>query len=99
MAKVTLHPFIQRLQGKLGNVVFRQTHNGTLSATKVPDMSKVKWSQAQQEHRQRFKQAVAEAKAALADPQVRARYEEAAAKAGKRPFDLAVSDHYHGRGL
>lgn len=95
MAKVTLHPMITRLQGKLGNMVFRRSHSGTLSATRVPDMSHVKWSPAQQEHRLRFKLAVAEAKAALADPVRRAHYEAAAAKAGKRPFDLAVSDCYH----
>lgn len=97
MAKVFLHPGIKRLQGKLGDWVFRRNHNGTLSVTRVPDMSNVKWSPAQQEHRQRFKEAVASAKAAMANPATRARYEAAAAKKGKRPFDLAVSDFYHGR--
>jgi hypothetical protein len=95
MAKVKLHPMIMRLQGKIGNVVFRLTHSGTLSATKVADMSNVEWSPAQVEHRLRFKRAVAEAKAALADPVQRAQFEAAAAKAGKRTFDLAVSEHYH----
>lgn len=97
MAKVILHPTIQRLQGKLGNMVFRRNHSGTLSVTKLPDMSNVKWSPAQQEHRQRFKEAVAAARSAMADPVTRARYEESAAQKGKRPFDLAVSDFYHGR--
>ena len=95
MAKVFLNPGIRRLQGKLGDWVFRRNHNGTVSVTKVPDMSKVKWSPAQQEHRQRFKEAVAAAKSAMADPRRRAQYEEFAAKLGKRPFDLAVSEHYH----
>lgn len=97
MAKVFLNPGIRRLQGKLGDWVFRRNHNGTLSVTKVPDMSNVKWSPAQKEHRERFGQAVADAKRALADPAVRQKYEKAAAKKGKRPFDLAVSDFYHGR--
>jgi hypothetical protein len=61
--------------------------------------SKVKWSQSQQAHRQRFKQAVAYAKATMAEPTVRASYEKAAAKAGKRPFDLAVSDNFKGHDL
>jgi hypothetical protein len=78
-------------------MVFRRNHSGTLSVTKLPDMSKVKWSPAQQEHRQRFKEAVAAARSAMADPVTRARYEESAAQKGKRPFDLAVSDFYHRR--
>jgi hypothetical protein len=90
---------IQRLQGKIGNMVFRRTHSGTLSAGKLPDMSRVKWSPAQQEHRRRFKQAVALAKAAMVNPEVRKKYEKAAAKKGKRPFDLAVSDYFHGKKL
>jgi hypothetical protein len=96
MAKVILHPTIQSLRGKLGNLVFRRNHNGTLSVTKSPDMSRVKWSPAQQEHRQRFREAVACAKAAMADPVQRAEYESAAASKGMRAFDLAVSDFYHG---
>lgn len=95
MAKIILHPTIQRLQGKLGNLVFRRNHSGTLSVTKMPDMSRVRWSPAQQEHRQRFKEAVTLAKAAMADPVRRAEYESAAASKGMRPFDLAVSAFYH----
>jgi hypothetical protein len=37
--------------------------------------------------------------AAMADPQARAVYEQAAALKGKRPFDLAVSDYFHGKNL
>ena len=55
-------------------------------------MAGVKWSSAQRANRNRFKQAVAFARAALADPQQRAHYEEAAAKARKRAFEMAVSD-------
>jgi len=62
-------------------------------------VSKVKWSKAQREHRQRIKQAVGYARAAMADPNVRAKYEKAAAKQGKRPFDLAVSDFFQGKNL
>jgi hypothetical protein len=96
MAKVFLSPGIRRLQEKLGVWTFRCNYNGTLPATKVPGMPNVKSSPAQQEHRQRFKQAVALAKEALADPVTRAAYEQAAAQKGKRPFNLAVSDFYHG---
>jgi len=99
MAKIILNPIIRQAQGKMGNIVFRRSHTGEMTITKLPDMSKVKWSKAQKAHRQRFKQAVAYAKAAMAEPKVRAVYEKAAAKKSKRPFDLAVSDYFKGNDL
>jgi len=99
MAKVTLSPLIKDIRGKLGDTVFRRLPNGELIASKTPDMSNVTWSKAQKAHRQRFKQAIAYAKAAMAEPKVRAQYEKAAVKAGKRPFDLAVSDYFKDRNL
>jgi hypothetical protein len=85
--------------GKFGDFVLRRSRNGKTTLSKVPDMSQVKWSKAQQEHRQRFKEAVAYAKAAMADPQVRAAYESLAAKQHRRPYDLAISDYFKGRNL
>lgn len=99
MAKVTLNPMLQDMRGKLGGYVFRRANTGELTIIKRADMSKVKWSEAQQANRQRFKEAVAYAKAALADPKVRKVYEEAAVKQGKRPYDLAKSDYFKGRNL
>jgi len=99
MAKVTLTPLVKDIRGKLGDTVFRRLPDGQLIASRKPDMSKVKWSKAQKAHRQRFKKAIAYAKAAMAEPKVRARYEKAARKQGKRPFDLAVSDYFKGRDL
>lgn len=99
MAKITLNPIIMRLQGRMGSVVYRRSHGGSQTMVKAPDMSKVQWSEAQKEHRRRFKQAVAYAKAAMADPDVRPVYEELAAKRGKRPFDMAVSDYFQGNDL
>jgi len=99
MAKVTLQPRIVRIQGKLGNTVFRLSSTGEMTITKLPDMSRVKWSEAQKEHRQRFKQAVAYARAARAEPSMGAVYEEMAAKKHKRPFDMAVCDYFKGNDL
>jgi hypothetical protein len=62
-------------------------------------MSRVKWSRAQKEHRQRFKQAVAYARTALSRPEVRVIYERMAAENHKRPFDMAVSDYFKGNDL
>ena len=99
MAKIILSPMFQEIRGKLGGYVFRRTHTGEVILSKVPDMSKVKWSKAQKAHRQRFKKAVAYARAAMAEPKVRVAYEKMAAKQGKRPFDMAVSDYFKGNDL
>ena len=95
MTKIKLNPIIERARGQLGDMVFRRTHSGGMSLMRKPDMSNVVWSEAQMAHRERFKRAVASARAALADPQTRALYEQEAARKGKRAFDLAVSHYYH----
>ena len=99
MAKVTLNPSIDEIRGKIGGYVFRRAPSGKLILSKAPDMSKVKWSKAQKENRERFKKAVAYYKAAVADPTVRASYEKRASKENKRVFDLAVSDYLKGKNL
>jgi len=99
MAKVTLDPMLQSLHGRLGNVVFRRSYSGKMTVIKLADMSKVKWSDAQQAHRQRFRRANVYAKAAMAEPAVRARYEQRAAELNKRPYHLAVSDYFKGNDL
>lgn len=99
MAKVKLNKALKAMWGQIGNLVYRRSSTGETYLSVAPDMSKVKWSPAQKEHRQRFKQAIADAKSALENPEVRVRYELAAKQAGKRAFDLAVSDCYHGRAL
>jgi hypothetical protein len=60
-------------------------------------VSKVKWSKAQKAHRQRFREAILYARAAMADPKVRADYEKTAKKAGRQPFRVAVSDFFAGK--
>jgi len=94
MAKAKLNPVIVELYGQMGDMAFRRTRNGGVSLIRKADMSKVKWSPAQAAHRQRFREAVAYAKQVLADPQVRATYEEIAAKQGKRAFEVAVSEYF-----
>ena len=99
MAKVKLNPIFEEVQGQVGNMVLRRTYEGRLSLMKKPDMSNVEWSEAQAAHRQRFKEAVAYAHAAMANPQVRAVYEKAGAEKRKRAFQLAISDYFRGRNL
>ena len=74
MAKVTLNPILDDIRGKIGDYVLRRAPSGKLILSKAPDMSRVKWSKTQKENRQCFKEATAYAKAAMAEPYVRARY-------------------------
>ena len=99
MAKVTLNPIITEMHGRTGNMVFRRSRTGDIYVIKRADMSKVKWSKAQKAHRQRFKEATAYAKAAMARPKIRAIYEQTAAKQGRSPFFVAVSDYFKGNNL
>ena len=93
MPKAKLNPILVELHGKMGDMVFRRTRNGGVSLIRKADMSNVKWSPAQVANRQRFREAVAYAKQLLADPQVRAIYEETGAKQGKRALEVAVSEY------
>ena len=101
MAKAKFNPLIEQLTGKMGGMVFRRAHTGQQSLIKAPDMSRVKWSQAQKDHRVRFRQATHYAKQAIADPDIRPIYERMAAekKKNNRPYDMAVSDYFKGNDL
>ena len=98
MAKVEFDPIIKWITGKIGKLVYRRTHNGKVSTYPTPDMSRVKWSQAQKDHRRRLGEASRYASAAVADPEIRAIYVQMAIENNKdprRPSDLASSDYYH----
>jgi hypothetical protein len=62
-------------------------------------VSNVEWSEAQWAQRKRFSLASDYAKAALAEPKVRAAYQKRAKRLHKRPRDLAISDYYKGKNL
>ena len=99
MAKIILNPMIQGIRGKLGDVVYRVSPTGKQMFMKAPDMSKVKWSKAQKDNRKRFKQAIAYARVAMADPAVSKIYEKRGATENRGPFRIAVSDHLNGKDL
>src|ERR1044071_7816303 len=96
MAKIKLNPLFGEITGKVGNVVFKKTANGDTIIAKCPDMSRVEWSEAQKAQRERFKLANAYAKAALADPELRAIYEKLAEEKGNGPFAAAKADYFQG---
>jgi hypothetical protein len=99
MARVRLHPLFEHLRGTIKGMVFRLSHSGTVSAYLSPDMSRVEWSQDQVTHRERMAEAIAYAKAATADPEIREIYLRMARqnKKNNRPFNMALSDYYHHR--
>ena len=99
MPKVKFNPVIDEVHGKSGNLVFRRSPNGDIHLIKLADMSRVKWSEAQKENRLRFKDANTYAKAAMADPRIRARYQKIATKEGRRAYHVAVSDYLRGNNL
>jgi len=90
---------VVEIQGTMYDVVFKKSPSGKTIVTKRPDMSNVKWSQAQKENWKRMGQANEYAAAAMADPAARAIYEELAAKEDRVPYRLAVSDYYKGKNL
>lgn len=99
MPRVRFKPGIESLQGTLHDVVFKLSPQGKPIVTKRPDMSGVEWSAAQTGQRQRFRQANDYAKAAMADPSVRAVYENMAAGTKRQPYRLAFSDYFKSRNL
>lgn len=98
MVKVILHPSIRRMSGKMGAFTYRWMY-GKQTVMKTPDMSNVKWSKAQKAHRKRFRDAIIYARMAMDDPKIRAHYEKVAAKKGRQPFRVAVSDFFEGKNL
>ena len=47
MARVSFNPLIKWFRGRIGDLVFRRAHNGTVSVYITPDMAGVKRSAAQ----------------------------------------------------
>ena len=99
MPKVRFHPLIVEIEGTMYDVVFKKSSKGKTIVTKRPDMTGVEWSAAQQTQRQRFAQANAYAKEAMADPKARAIYIKRAKKAKRSPFRVAFSDYFAGKNL
>jgi hypothetical protein len=100
--KILLHPIFQWLRGKMGNVVFRRSHNGQVSMYPAPDMTHVKWSKAQKNQRKSMTRASKYGHRAIQDPEIRQYYVELAIQRKmnpRRPYDAAVSDYFGGNDL
>lgn len=99
MPKVKLNPLFAGISGTMGDLVFKRTANGQTILARRPRKTNAEPSPAQNAQRERFKLASAYARAALADPDVRAIYEERAAKERKSAYALARTDYYDGKDL
>ena len=99
MPKVRFQPSIEDIQGTLYDVVFKRSPQGKPIVTKRPDMTHVKWSEAQTNQRSRFRLANEYAQAAMADPQAHAIYVERAAQENRKPYRVAFSDYFEGKNL
>jgi hypothetical protein len=91
MAKAHLHPTLDGISGRSGNMVFRHVRGQTIIAQR-PDNPNRKPSAAQKKQRTRFLLAAAYAKNVLADPLQRRVYEAFAKERDRRADKLVAAD-------
>jgi hypothetical protein len=94
MAKIKLNPIVEEMSGGFGNIVFRASKGKTVMCRK-PDFSNVELSDNQAEHRERFRRAVAFGRSVMADPELRAMYEQASERKDIPVFALTVADFFN----
>lgn len=96
MARTQLNPILKQLRGKVGDLVFRRVQ-GKLVVSRAPDFSNYRPTPAQRAQRNRFRAAVAHARAMLKSPKMAARYQLRGRKANRSAFTLAISEYLHGK--
>lgn len=94
MAKVTLNPILERVRGKVGDLVFKRYEDAVV-ITRKPDFEGVAPTAAQLAHRERFREAALYGKLVMADPAAKALYVEAAKAKGQPVFSLTVADFFN----
>ena len=92
MAKVKNNLVIHGLSGMLGKqLVIRRAKNGQYIVSAAPNQPKQELTEAQKEHREKFRQAVLFAKGAQKNPE----YQEAADTRGVSAYNVAIADFLH----
>ncbi len=101
MAIVELGPLLQEVHGKIGDLVFRRGPNGKTVVSRVPQKKKKKSQKAQKaekarnaRQRQLMYEAHDYARAAMADPEIRAYYEQEARRKRKKAYSLAFASFF-----
>lgn len=92
MAKTKLHPALERIQGSIGDLVFKKRGNVNGVARK-PDLAGRPPTPSQEAQRERFQRAVAYAQATLADPLLKEEYTNLARTREVTAFALCVQDY------
>src|SRR6185503_4138346 len=91
MTKVTLNPVFEQVSGALGDLVFREVNGKTILSRKA-QMSNVEPTLAQTNHRERFRQAAAYGKFAIANQTTREIYDTISDQRGIPAYALTVGD-------
>jgi hypothetical protein len=91
MARVNRNNASEKISGRVDQFVFKQ-YPGKTVVSKVPDMSRVKWSDKQLEAHDQFRLAASWAKAILSDPDIKAYY-HSKAKTGQTAHNVAVGEY------
>jgi hypothetical protein len=101
MAIVELGPLLKEVHGKIGDLVFRRGPNGQTIVSRVPQKKKKKSQKAQKaekarnaRQRQLMYEAHDYARAAMADPEMRAHYEREGRRKHKKPYSLAFTSFF-----
>lgn len=89
MAQLATNSALQGLRGRLGQELVFKHYGDKTVVTAYPDMSRVKRSERQKLENNRFKEAVAYAKAVLRDPVQKAAWQEKIG-AGKSVYHAAL---------
>ena len=99
MAKVKLKAPFTELSGKWGEFYFRKGQKEGEAVLAVCPKKPRKPSQAQKDHWDRLRRAVAYARAAKKDPEIWAHYQAEAERLDRQPHLLARSDYLNGKNL
>ena len=91
MAKVKLNPVMEKMSGRIGDLVFRRYEGEVVVARKADTSGRIP-SANQLSQQERFRLAAVYAKAVLGDATQRVLYETAAKEKRKPAFALAVGD-------
>ena len=76
MAKVKLNPVVEQVRGGIGDLIFKRYGEDVIVARKA-DTADRPWSEAQLASREHFRQAALYGKLMMADPAMKALYDEA----------------------
>ena len=101
MAIVKLGPLLQEVHGKIGDLVFRRGPDGQTIVSKVPQKKRKKSKKAQKaekarnaRQRQLLYDAHDYARSAMANPEMRAYYEQQAIRKRKKAYSLAFASFF-----